>query len=105
MDLGRQGNLHDRPAAPEDAPAVGTRVTLHLNAESDEFLESWQIERVLKEHSGAIAIPIDLIGAPGEEPRRISDGQALWAKPKSEVKPEEYTDFYRQLPASSTSRR
>jgi len=92
-----KGTYTIEPAAPEDAPAVGTLVTLHLNAESDEFLESWQIERVLKEHSGAIAIPIDLIGAPGEEPRRISDGQALWAKPKSEVKPEEYTDFYHQL--------
>jgi len=82
-------------AAP--APAVGTRVTLHLNAESDEFLESWRVERVLKEHSGAVAIPIDLIGAPGEEPRRISDGQALWTKSKSEITPEEYTDFYHQL--------
>ncbi|ARN83551.1 molecular chaperone HtpG [Methylocystis bryophila] len=92
-----KGTYTIEAAASEDAPAVGTRVTLHLNAESDEFLESWRVERVLKEHSGAIAIPIDLLGAPGEEPRRITDGQALWTKPKSEITPEEYTDFYHQL--------
>jgi len=41
--------------------------------------------------------PIDLISAPGEESKRIADGVALWTKPKSEITPEEYTDFYRQL--------
>jgi molecular chaperone HtpG len=92
-----KGTYTIEPAPEGAAPPVGTRVTLHLNAESDEFLESWRVERVLKEHSGAVAIPIDLIEAPGEEPRRISDGQALWTKPKSEIKPEDYTDFYHQL--------
>jgi len=85
------------PAALDDAPRVGTRVVLHLNAESDEFLESYRVESVLREHSGAIAIPVEIIGAPGEEPRKIGDGQALWTKPKSEISPEDYNDFYRQL--------
>jgi len=33
----------------------------------------------------------------GEEPRRISDGAALWTKPKSDISAEDYNDFYRQL--------
>ncbi|MBG0803681.1 molecular chaperone HtpG [Methylocystis sp. H4A] len=81
----------------EEAPAVGARVTLHLNADSDEFLDGWRVERVVREHSGAIAAPIDLIAAPGEEPRRIAEGVALWTKPKLDITHEQYVDFYRQL--------
>jgi molecular chaperone HtpG len=83
--------------SPATKDTIGTTVTLHLNEESDEFLDAWRIERVVREHSGAIAIPIDLVGAPGEEPRRLTDGAALWTKPKSAITDEEYTDFYRQL--------
>jgi molecular chaperone HtpG len=92
-----KGSYEIAPAALEDAPVVGTRVALHLNSDSDEFLEAYRVEHVLREHSGAIAIPIEIIGAPGEEPRRISDGAALWTKPKSDISAEDYNDFYRQL--------
>ncbi len=92
-----KGSYAIAPAALEDAPAVGTRVALHLNSDSDEFLEAYRVEHVLREHSGAIAIPIEIVGAPGEEPRRISDGAALWTKPKSDISAEDYNDFYRQL--------
>jgi molecular chaperone HtpG len=51
----------------------------------------------VREHSGAVSVPIDLVEEPGKEPRRIADGVALWTKPKSEVSQEEYVDFYRQL--------
>lgn len=88
------------PLALDDAPKVGARVTLHLNAESDEFLEPWRIESIVREHSGAVSTPIDLIEEPGKEPRRIADGQALWTKPKSKITEEQYTDFYRQLSGS-----
>ena len=56
-----------------------------------------RIERIVREHSGAVAVPIDLVEKPGAEPRRIADGAAIWAKPKSEVTPEQYTEFYRGL--------
>ncbi len=92
-----KGAYQIAPAAADDAPTVGTRVTLHLNSESDEFLDLHRIESVLREHSGALSIPIDIVGAPGEEPRRISDGVALWTKSKSDISEEEYNDFYRQL--------
>ncbi|OBS51258.1 molecular chaperone HtpG [Methylosinus sp. 3S-1] len=80
-----------------DAPDPGTRVTLHLNAESDEFLAPSRIEEILREHSGAIPIPIDLVEAPGAEPRRLTDGSALWTRSKSEITEKEYEDFYQQL--------
>lgn len=85
------------PLALEEAPKVGARVTLHLNAESEEFLEPWRIENIVREHSGAVSVPIDLIEEAGKEPRRIADGVALWTKPKTEITQEQYADFYRQL--------
>ena len=38
-----------------------------------------------------------VIEKPGAEPKEITDGAALWAKPKSEIKPADYTDFYRSI--------
>ena len=84
----------------DEAPTRGTRVTLHLNEEAaKEFLEPWRVERLVKEHSGAVAVPIDLQETPDGEPRRLTDGAALWAKSKSEITPEQYTEFYRTLAA------
>ncbi len=85
------------PLALESAPQRGTRVILHLNDASNEFSTAHRLERVVREHSGAVAVPIDLIDKTGGVPRRIADGAAIWAKPKSEVTPEEYAEFYRGL--------
>ena len=85
------------PLALDSAPARGTRVTLHLNAESEDYAKAERIEAIVREHSGAVAVPIDVIEKPGAEPKRIADGAAIWAKSKSDVKPEEYAEFYRGL--------
>ena len=92
-----QGSFTIAPFALDAAPTRGTRVTLHLNPESQEFLDTWRVERIIRDHSGAVAVPVELIEKPGAEPKRVSDGAAIWAKPKSEVKPEDYTEFYRGL--------
>ncbi len=92
-----QGSFTIAPLALDVAPARGTRVTLHLNPESQEFLDTWRVERIIRDHSGAVAVPVELVEKPGAEPKRVSDGAAIWAKPKSEVKPEDYTEFYRGL--------
>lgn len=85
------------PLALDIAPVRGTRVTLHLNAESQEYLETYNVERIVREHSGAIAVPINLIEKAGDEPKSLSEGTALWAKPKSAVTAEQYKEFYNNL--------
>ncbi len=92
-----KGSFTIAPLALDAAPARGTRVTLHLNSESQEFLDTWRIERIIREHSGAVAVPVELVEKPGAEPKRVSDGAAIWAKPKSDIKPEDYAEFYRGL--------
>ena len=94
-----KGSYEVSALVAEEAPSRGTRVVLHLNEASSEFLEPYQVERIVKEHSGAVAVPIAIVDKPGDEPRRVTDGAALWAKPKGDITPEEYTEFYRGLAA------
>ena len=94
-----KGAYEVSPLPLADAPGRGTRVVLHLNEASSEFLEPYRIERLIKDHSGAVAVPIAVVDKPGEEARRVTDGAALWARPKADITPEEYTEFYRGLAA------
>ncbi len=79
------------------APARGTRVVLHLMEDAKSFTERFTIERLIKQHSGHVPVPITIIEKPGAEAAEISDGAALWAKPKSAITPADYTDFYRSI--------
>lgn len=92
-----KGTYEIAPLPLDAAPVRGTRVVLHLNADSGDYLESYKLERIIREHSGAIAVPVNLVDAPGAEPKAVAEGTALWAKPKSAVTPEEYKDFYQSL--------
>ena len=61
------------------------------------YAEPHTLERIVRAQSGHVPVPISLVDKPGAEPREIADGAALLAKPKSEISPEEYADFYRSL--------
>jgi molecular chaperone HtpG len=80
-----------------DAPARGTRVVLHLMDDAKTYAERFTIERLIKAQSGHVPVPIAIIEKAGGEPAEISDGAALWAKPKSEISAADYTDFYRSI--------
>ncbi|MFC3693184.1 molecular chaperone HtpG [Chenggangzhangella methanolivorans] len=80
-----------------EAPARGTRVTLHLTEEAKSYADKWTLERIVKAQSGHVPVPIALVEKPGDEPQQIADGAALWTRPKAEVTKEEYADFYRSV--------
>ena len=87
-----------------EAPVRGTRVILHLKegATPTPSATRWNASsRPSPASAGA--------DRPRREARRgaaeIADGAAIWAKPRTEITPEDYTDFYAAWPASSTSRR
>jgi molecular chaperone HtpG len=92
-----KGSYTIAPLAVENAPQRGTRVILHLNDESKSYLEPWKIEPIIREHSGAVAVPVQLHDTPDAKIRAVTDGAALWAKSRSEISKEDYTDFYRSL--------
>ena len=92
-----KGSYTVAPLEIDAAPLRGSRVKLHLNAESEDYADAERIEKIVREHSGAVAVPIEIVDKPGDEPRRIADGAAIWAKSKSDITPEDYTEFYRGL--------
>jgi molecular chaperone HtpG len=55
------------------------------------------IERLIKAKSGHVPVPIVIVEKVGAAPTEITDGAALWAKPKSEITGADYTDFYRSI--------
>lgn len=89
------GTYTIKPAETDEAPPRGTRVLLHLKEEAASFTEGFTIERTIKAQSGHVPVPIFLKDKPDAEPRQIADGAALWTKPKAEITPEEYKEFYR----------
>jgi molecular chaperone HtpG len=84
------------------APRRGTRVVLHLMEDAKSYTEKSYteratIERLVRAQSGHVPVPIAIVEKPGAEIAEITDGAALWAKPKSSITPADYTDFYRSI--------
>jgi molecular chaperone HtpG len=90
-----KGSYTVAPAALDETPARGTRVILHLMEDATSYTERYRLERIVKEQSGHVPVPISIVEKPGAEPQEVADGAALWVKPRSEITPEDYTDFYR----------
>ncbi|MBH0237308.1 molecular chaperone HtpG [Methylobrevis albus] len=88
-----KGTFELSPADLAEAPAAGTRVTLELSADAATYAEEATIERIVREYSAHVPVPIRLAAADGEA-RELADGAALWVKPKASVTPEEYKEFY-----------
>jgi molecular chaperone HtpG len=92
-----KGSYTVAPAVPDEAPARGTWVILHLMEDAASYTGRYRLERIVKEQSGHVPVPISLVEKPGTEPQEVADGAALWVKPRSEITLEEYTDFYRSV--------
>ena len=92
-----KGTFAISAAEPAAAPRRGTRVVLHLMDDAKSYAERLTIERLVKAQSGHVPVPIAIVEKAGAEPAEITDGAALWAKPKSEIAAADYTDFYRSI--------
>ena len=80
-------------AAPlDEAPARGTQVILHLMEDAKSYIETFNLERIVKAQSGHVPVPISIVDKPGAQPTELADGAALWTKPKSEISATDYTD-------------
>jgi molecular chaperone HtpG len=86
------------PAGEDDAKRVtrGTEIVLHLKPDAAKYLETYQIERIVGAYSDNIQFPIELVPEEGE-PRQINSASALWQRPKSELKPEDYVQAYKSI--------
>ena len=84
--------------AARDKP--GTTIVLKLRPEFEEYLDEWRVRELVKRYSDFIAYPIRF-GDKGEPPAAdvapLNTMKAIWKRPKNEVKPEEYNEFYTHI--------
>ncbi len=79
------GGYELTPAA--DLPR-GTKITLELKDDAKEFAQEATVEGIIKRYSSFVPFPIEL------NTKRQNTVQAIWARNKSEIKEEEYNEFY-----------
>jgi molecular chaperone HtpG len=85
----------------------GTDVILHLRPGEDELLSGTRLRAILRKYSDHITVPILMkkekwdadaktqVGT--DEDEQINQASALWARPKSEISEEQYTEFYKHV--------
>lgn len=85
----------DYALAPAARAGRGTDIRLTLKDDAEEFLDEARIRRIVKTYSDHIPVPITLAGA-GEEGKdeQLNAAAALWTRPKSEIEPDQYKEFY-----------
>ncbi|MEA3303526.1 MAG: molecular chaperone HtpG [Pseudomonadota bacterium] len=89
----------------------GTDVILHLKEDEGEFLEGFRLRSVISKFSDHISMPVMMLkeifdaGEDDEEGKKepepeweqVNTGTALWMRQKSEIKDEEYSEFYKHI--------
>ncbi len=76
----------------------GTKIVLHINEESKEFLEADRIKNILEKFCRFLPVPIFFIDKESnEEPKQINNTNPIWIKKPSELTKEDYENFYREL--------
>ncbi|MEY2626083.1 MAG: hypothetical protein RL412_1858 [Pseudomonadota bacterium] len=77
----------------------GTLVVLHLKEEAKEFADGWRLRSLVRRYSDHIAFPV-LMRKEGEASldwEAANQAQALWTRPRSDIKDEEYKEFYQHI--------
>ena len=101
----------DFEVASIDKPERGTRIVLHLKAGEEEFADGWRLRNIVKKYSDHIGLPIELPkeshaslegGEEKDKPAEpewetVNRASALWTRPRTEVKDEEYQEFYKHV--------
>ncbi len=84
---------------PVDKTSRGTDVVLHMKEDALEFLKDWRLREIVKRYSDFVEHPIELVQTKDDKESRdiLNSRKAIWLKPKSEVKEEEYNSFYKSI--------
>ncbi|WP_144126941.1 molecular chaperone HtpG [Catellatospora sichuanensis] len=82
--------------------APGTTITLHLKAADEDsalfdYADPAVLRRIVKRYSDFIAWPIRMRTPQAEGTETVNSMKALWSRSAAEIKPEEYTEFYRHV--------
>ena len=93
----------------DNEDASGSSIVMTLNDDSKEYASRWKIEELIKKYSDHIAFPIYLhyekneyddkgnVKSTEQKVDQVNSASALWKRPKSELKPEDYNEFYKTI--------
>jgi molecular chaperone HtpG len=73
----------------------GTLIILKLKESEHDYLTQIKLKNIVGTYSDHISVPIELISE--KEVQTLNSSSAIWARPKSEIKEEEYKEFYKKL--------
>ena len=76
---------------PVDYEQRGTRVKVFLKEDAKEFCSEWRLESIIKKYSNYLPFPVKV------KDKTINQVKAIWTQSKSEVKDDEYKEFYKQI--------
>jgi molecular chaperone HtpG len=114
------GGAGDFEVETIDRAERGTSVTLHLRDDALDYASAWKLKSIIGKYSDHISLPIlmekeewkdgELINpsdeAGGRQPggmvktgewEAANKGNAIWARAKKDITPEQYDEFYKQL--------
>jgi molecular chaperone HtpG len=87
--------------------ARGTSVILHLRSDEEEFLSAWKLRSIIGKYSDHISLPILMQKEEWDAEAKkqvvrdewtaVNKAAALWSRSKSDITPEQYNEFYKQL--------
>ena len=80
---------------PAERAEAGTDIVLHLKEDAGEYLEPYRLDHLVRKWADFITVPIAIVQDGKDE--AANQGTALWRKPKSEITPEQYEEFYRSV--------
>ncbi len=69
----------------------GTDIILHIAEDSEEFLEKFRLQGILNKYAKFLPIPVEFEG------QTINEQTPIWVKSPSDLKEEDYLEFYRVL--------
>ncbi len=104
---------------PITRAARGTSVTLHLREDAADYAANWKLKSIISKYSDHISLPILMQKEVWKEGEPVADGaaggtkggemvtsdewetvnqaSALWTRPKKDITPEQYREFYKQI--------
>jgi len=72
-------------------PERGTSITLHVNPESEEFLDAFKIKNILEKFCKFLPVPIYF------EDKQINTTNPAWVRKPAELEAKDYEEFYKTL--------
>jgi molecular chaperone HtpG len=113
------GGAGDFEVEAIERPQRGTSVTLHLREDAEDYLNTWKLKSIISKYSDHISLPILMRKEEWREGEQVESGpvggtkggemvltdewetvnqaSALWSRPKKDITPEQYQEFYKQI--------